>query len=180
MRTHKKKGRERLFILNRIADWVEVTNKITGYLLSILIFFLTLVLIYGIITRSVFGAPSIWTTEMAQYIFIVYSIGAGAFILQRGEHVNVDILYSILPVRGRAFLDVLTSIFFFIFIGVLFYLSLEFTRDSISLLERSNTAWAPPIWPIKLVIPIAVGMIALQGCVKLFRDLCILFKASDS
>jgi TRAP-type mannitol/chloroaromatic compound transport system permease small subunit len=37
--------------------------------------------------------------------------------------------------------------------------------------EHSQSAWNPPIWPAKLMIPVAAALLLLQGIVKLLKDI---------
>ncbi|GAH80376.1 unnamed protein product [marine sediment metagenome] len=39
------------------------------------------------------------------------------------------------------------------------------------LLERSTSVWHPPLYPLKLTMPIAAFLILLQGLAKFIRDL---------
>jgi len=41
------------------------------------------------------------------------------------------------------------------------------------LLETTETIWEPPIYPLKLTIPIAGFLLLLQGLAKFIRDLII-------
>ena len=45
--------------------------------------------------------------------------------------------------------------------------------------ENSHSAWNPPVWPLRLCVPIGAILLILQGVVKLIDDLTILF-SSDS
>src|SRR5690606_31223947 len=88
-------------------------------------------------------------------------------------HVNVDLLYSSLPVRVRACIDIFTSILFFIFMGAVLYYGTDMALVSIESMETSYSAWNPPIWPVKAAIPIAAFLLLLQGVVKLLEDILI-------
>jgi TRAP-type mannitol/chloroaromatic compound transport system permease small subunit len=46
--------------------------------------------------------------------------------------------------------------------------------ESISILERSNSAWGVHIFPFKAMIPVAAFLLLLQGFVKLIRDILTL------
>jgi len=39
--------------------------------------------------------------------------------------------------------------------------------------ETTGTPWSPPIWPVKLAIPVAGLLLLLQGIANLLRDLGI-------
>ena len=47
--------------------------------------------------------------------------------------------------------------------------------DSLSRFEHSQSAWNPPLYPVKLMIPLAAVLLVIQGVAKLIRDFLILF-----
>jgi len=51
--------------------------------------------------------------------------------------------------------------------------------ESLSTFERSQSAWNPPIYPVKLTIPLGAGLLLLQGIAKLMRDILIVVKGED-
>ena len=51
--------------------------------------------------------------------------------------------------------------------------------ESLSTLEHSQSAWNPPIYPVKLTIPLGAGLLLLQGIAKLIRDILFLVKGVD-
>ena len=44
-------------------------------------------------------------------------------------------------------------------------------RGSSRLVERSPTAWRPPLWPIKIVLCLGVFLMILQALAEFFRDI---------
>ncbi len=88
---------------------------------------------------------------------------------------NVDIIYSHLSVKKKAALDVFTSILFFLFCGLLLYFGSAMAFESLTTLEHSQSAWDPPIYPVKLMIPLGAFLIILQGLSKLLLDFFVLF-----
>ena len=43
--------------------------------------------------------------------------------------------------------------------------------DSVERMETSHSVWNPPIWPVKLCIPLAALLLLLQGIVRLIADI---------
>lgn len=127
-------------------------------------------LILEVAFRHFAGAPKVWTNELAQLLFGVYAVLSGGHILARHGHVNVDIFYNRLSPQRKAVVDIFTSILFFIFIIALLYFGSSLAYESMSFWERSQSAWDPPIWPVKLAIPIGATLILLQGIAKLLDD----------
>ena len=99
-------------------------------------------------------------------------LGGGYVFLHEG-HVRLDALYERFTPRVKAILDLITFIFFFIFCGVLIWKGWLMGWDSLMMLERTQSAFAPPLYPIKLVIPVGAGLLILQGLAKFIRDLSI-------
>jgi TRAP-type mannitol/chloroaromatic compound transport system permease small subunit len=60
---------------------------------------------------------------------------AGGYALRVDAHVRVDVIYSMLPRRTQAITDVVTSVAFFIFTGVLFWTGVEFARRAIRAMD---------------------------------------------
>ena len=149
-------------------------NDALGRLVSLLILAIFVLLIAEILFRYLAGAPKVWTGELTQLLFGVYAVLSGGYIIAHGGHVNVDILHSRFSPRMRAAVDVFTSFLFLAFVGALLYFGSALAWESVSFWERSQSAWDPPIWPVKLAIPIGAALLLLQGLVKLVQDVMVL------
>ncbi|WP_233589061.1 TRAP transporter small permease subunit [Falsigemmobacter faecalis] len=132
------------------------------------------VMIWEVVARYVFSAPTLWATELSQLLFGVYIVLSGGWLLLHRGHVNVDILVARLPPRRRAALDMATSVMFFLFMAVLLKEGWIMASASFDSLERSHSAWNPPIWPVKAAIPLGIGLLFLQGLARFLQDLQIL------
>jgi TRAP-type mannitol/chloroaromatic compound transport system permease small subunit len=154
--------------ITRFNDWL-------GRSVSLLLLAIFALLIAEVFFRYLAGAPKVWTGELTQLLFGVYAVLSGGYIMAHGGHVNVDILYSRLSPRTRAVIDVFTSLLFLVFVGALLYFGSALAWESMSFWEHSQSAWDPPIWPIKLAIPVGAALLLLQGIVKLLQDIMAAF-----
>ena len=154
---------------------IDTVNDRVAILLSYFLFFFFVLLLVEVVLRYFFNSPTVWANELAQMLFGAYAILAGGYILRIGGHVNVDILYSRLSRKSRAALDIVTSLLFFLFCGMLLIYGGSLAWDSLSRFEHSQSAWNPPLYPAKLMIPLAAFLLMLQGLAKLIRDILILF-----
>jgi TRAP-type mannitol/chloroaromatic compound transport system permease small subunit len=148
-------------------------NDFIGRWVALLILLIFVLLIAEIGFRYILGAPMVWTGELTQMVFGVYAVLSGGYILAHGGHVNVDLIYTRFSPRTKAIIDILTSVLFFLFVGALLYFGSSLAYESMEFWERSQSAWNPPIWPVKLMIPVSAVLILLQGIVKLARDICV-------
>ncbi|MFW5825031.1 MAG: TRAP transporter small permease subunit [Marinobacter sp.] len=153
-------------------------NDVIGRWFSYLVIFMFLFLLMEVGFRYVLGSPLAWTSELTQYLFGIYGIMAGGYLLAHNGHVNVDLFYNKFSRRTRAFIDLFTSIIFFIFVLALLYFSYDMAQESVGMWQTSNSSWDPPIWPVKLFMPIATALLLLQGIVKLLQDIAIAFNLS--
>jgi TRAP-type mannitol/chloroaromatic compound transport system permease small subunit len=99
---------------------------------------------------------------------------SGAYAYKEDQHVRVDVIYTQFSPRGKAIADVVTSVFFFIFICTMLWTGWRFASDAVSLREVSFTEWAVQYWPVKLMIPIGAALLLLQGIAKLIKDIVFL------
>lgn len=68
-------------------------------------------------------------------------------------------------------MNIITAALFFIFIYYFFALSAKQAAISVEFMHTSGTIWNPPIWPIKILVSLGVGLVMLQGIAKFIRDL---------
>ncbi|MEX0759668.1 MAG: TRAP transporter small permease subunit [Tistlia sp.] len=158
-------------VLCRFARGITRLNDRIGAVAAYLVLPIFALLLLEVGLRYWLGRPAVWTGELAQMLFGAYALLSGAYLLVHSGHANVDILHGALPPRARAAVDVATSVLLFVFIGALLYFGSSIAWQSTARLETSMSAWNPPIWPLKLLIPIAALLVLLQGLAKLIADL---------
>jgi TRAP-type mannitol/chloroaromatic compound transport system permease small subunit len=91
----------------------------------------------------------------------------------------MDIIYNYLSPRTQHFVNVIGSLFLFLFVGVLVLKGWEAAWNSMRIWERSYTGWAPPIWFVRFTIPIGCFLLLVQGVVTLIRDIAALAKKKE-
>lgn len=158
----------------RATDWIEAINVRAGEFAAYWAVISVFVYYYEVIARFVFNSPTNWVHESMFLMYGMQYMLAGAYAYREDQHVRVDVIYTKFSPRGKAVADIITSVFFFIFIGVLFWTSWRFAADSINNDEHSFTEWGVQYWPIKLMMPIGAGLLFLQGIVKLIKDIVFL------
>ncbi len=166
--------------LHVLLHAIDQVNEWTGRILALSIFAMFLLVLSEVIRRYFFNAPTVWGTEATQLIFGAYVILSGGHILKSNGHVNVDILYSRLSTRSKAVLDIITYVVFLLFCGMLFIYGGQLAWESLVTWERSQSAWNPPVYPFKLMIPLGALLLILQGTAKLIRDILVLVTGESS
>ncbi|MEJ5376000.1 MAG: TRAP transporter small permease subunit [bacterium] len=160
--------------MQRVLNAVDFLNDRLGRILSLGILLIFGLLILEVALRYLFNSPTVWANELTQMIFGAYVVLSGGHLLWCGGHVNVDILYSRLSPRTKALMDVLTSSVFFAFCLMLLYYGGSLALESLGRWEHSQSPWNPPLYPVKLTIPLGALLVLIQGTAKLLRDILIL------
>ena len=142
-------------------------------MVSYFIFILTGIVIFEIIMRYAFGMPTIWVHEAGMYLFGAMWCLGGGYALLSGSWVKMDVIYLRLSARGRAVTDICTFILAFIFATVLLWKSGDTAWSSLLRFERSGTAWDPPYYPIRLLLPMGAFLLLIQLISKLIVDIYI-------
>lgn len=161
-------------MISQILDTLEKINIWIGRAVSYLILVIMGITLVEVLMRYGFNSPTIWVHETSQQLFAVAFLLGGAYTLARDGHVRVDIFTRRLSPRGQAVMEIVSAFFFFIFSGLLLYLSAEMGWESILMLERTQTPWEPYIFHIIAMIPAAAFLLVIQGIVQLLRNIQIL------
>ena len=164
-----------LFTIDRFSSW-------SGKIISWIVLLLTVLISYDILMRYLskpLGDPihAIWFTynysyDMSYYMYAVLFMIGGAYALSRAQHVRGDIFDRNWPVRVQGAVDLGLYLFAF-FPGIIALVSVgaQFAAYSWSIHERSFTSGsAPPLYPLKTVIPIAAVLMAVQGLAETVRS----------
>ncbi|ODR88336.1 TRAP transporter small permease subunit [Sinorhizobium alkalisoli] len=154
-------------LLRPIDRLVQATGELVAYWSVLAVF----AYYYEVVGRYVFNSPTNWVHESMFLMFGIQYMLAGAYAYRDESHVRVDIVYSRLSDRGRAICDVITSAFFFLFVGTMLVTGWRFANDAMAVGERSFTEWGVQYWPVKLSIPIGAALLLLQGFSRLLRDI---------
>lgn len=149
---------------------VEAVNRRVGRATMYLLFAMMAVLLWSSLSK-VFLVPSLWTLETAQFLMVAYFMLGGAYSLQLGSNVRMDLFYGSWSDRTRAWVDAFTVMALIFYLLVLLYGGWQSTVYAFEYDERSRTAWRPYMWPIKVCMVVAIVLMILQAVALFLRDL---------
>lgn len=153
--------------------YVDTFNRRVGLFAMYLIFAMFAILLYSSVSKA-FHLPASWTLESAQFTMAAYYMLGGAFAMQTGDHVRMDLFYGEWSHRRRAAFDVVTAIALITFLGFMLYGGISSTVYAIQFKEKSFTAWAPYMAPIKIIMTFGVVMMLAQAISALLKDFAVL------
>lgn len=158
---------------NWMRTYVRCVDKVNyriGRFAMYLLFVLMAVMLWSSFARTAL-TPAIWTDETGQFLLLGYFMLGGAYSLQLGSAVRMDLFYSRWSDRTKALVDAVTIIALIFYLGVLLYGAVESTAYAIEYGERRRGLWRPYMWPIKSVMCVGIVMMILQCTSIFFKDL---------
>lgn len=168
----------RVSLADRYCDLVDRVNSWVGRCFALAIFAVTLAVLYEVVSRGAFGRATLWSNETTIYLSAIAYLIGGGYALAHRRHVRIDLIYERLSPRARAILDLFTFVFFLLYAGALIWVGSTMGWTSFLQSEGTGTPWNPPIWPVKLAIPVAAVLLLLQGIANLLRDIGVARPAS--
>jgi TRAP-type mannitol/chloroaromatic compound transport system permease small subunit len=165
-------------VIERLLVRVEAVNAAVGRALALAIFVMIAVIMYEVVARYFFNAPTPWAQDVSRWLQVAYVFLGGAYALQRGYFVRVDILFTRLPPRGRALIDLTVSTALFAcFAAVIVWKGVEFAHQSYRMGEISATGgWRGPVWPAKFMVPIGMVLLTLAWLTHIARQALVLLR----
>lgn len=152
-----------LLAVDRLSTWL-------GQLFSWLIVILTALITYEVFSRYVLNNPHDWNLNVQIMLYGTLFMMAGAYTLAKNGHVRGDVLYGFFEPRTQATFDLLLYIVFFLpGIVALTWAGWNYANEALAIREQTFSATPLPLYPFKFVIPIAGGMLLLQGIVEIVR-----------
>ena len=150
---------------------IEGLSLWTGRAFGWCILILTLSVSYEVFVRYVLNHPTVWAFDMMVQMYGALFLMCGAYALAQDTHVRADVIYRLLPVKVQAGLDFgLYFLFFFPGIMALVWYGWEIASDSWRYKEVSfNSPASIQIYFFKSLIPLAGGLLAIQGVAELVR-----------
>lgn len=114
------------------TNWIDRLSLFCGEFAAYWAVIAVFVYYYEVIARYVFNSPTNWAHEAMYLMFGMQYLIAGAYAMLTESHVRVDIFYAPMRRKNKAWVDLLTSVFFFIFAGTLLVTSWIFAMDALA------------------------------------------------
>ncbi|MEO7243297.1 MAG: TRAP transporter small permease subunit [Variovorax sp.] len=158
-------------MIRAIIKTIDLLNKSIGHAFAWCIVILTLGVSYEVFVRYVLRDPTSWAFDLSYILYGALFLMAGAYTLSRGGHVRADVFSRRWPPRVQAGLEfVLYFLFYFPGVLALVIAGWGYGYESFAIKEVSvNSPVGVPIWPLKMLIPVAGVLLTLQGIAEVLR-----------
>ena len=152
--------------------YIDKFNLLIGKIVSWIIVPLFFAMVYEVIARKFFLAPTMWAYDMSRFMYGgMFMLGA-AYALSRGVHIRADFLYRNFKIKNQGLVDFWLYLIFY-FPGLIFflYMTTGFVLESIQRQEKGmDTAWMPLLWPIKACLWFGIVFLLIQGVSELLKS----------
>jgi len=157
----------------RLDEWADRLVRAVAYLSLILYPALVLCTVYEVVARYVFHAPTIWAFDITFMLHGSLFMLTGAYALQKGSHIRIDVLSTRLPDRVQHAVNLLAYAGLFLpAIGVVAHATIRRSYSAFVTGEHELvSAWGPTIWPFFSALALGLVLLWIQALVEAARHL---------
>ncbi len=158
--------------MSSIIVTIDTISLWTGRVVAWLTLPLMLVVVYEVMARYLFTAPTRWAYDISRMLYGAMFVLGAAYALSKGVHIRADFIYRRWSVKTQGWVDALLYVVcYFPTMGIFLWVSTEWAWISLSRSERgTDTAWMPLLGPLKSCVPIGISFLILQGISELLKS----------
>jgi TRAP-type mannitol/chloroaromatic compound transport system permease small subunit len=152
-------------VIDRFVLW-------SGYAAALLVAPLVVANTVEVFMRYALNRPTDWAIQATVTSYgALFMLGA-AYALQKGAHVRTDMFWEKFSDRTKGIIDGVAYLVLFLpSMAILCYISFNEFTYAWSIDERSTlTAWQPPLWPFRAVVPVSAALLFVQGISELMKS----------
>jgi TRAP-type C4-dicarboxylate transport system permease small subunit len=128
---------------------------------------ITLVTVYGVVSRYIFRSPVLWTTEICGYL-LLWSIWLGTSYTQQIEgHVIIDLCVSRANPRAKKQIYILAKVLTALFLVLFTWITVQLTISNIHSKSPSLLCF-PMVWAY-VAMPIGSVLFIAQTVIQIFK-----------
>lgn len=153
--------------------WIATISEWTGQAVSWLTLPLMGILAFEAIRRSLFDVSTKWAQDIGYMLYATHFLIGAAYTLKHSGHIRTDFKYREWSSKTQALVDALIYGLLFIPVMVLaLKISFDFAWKSFQQREGViQSAWQGPIWPLKAMLPLGLGLWTLQSISELVKSI---------
>jgi TRAP-type mannitol/chloroaromatic compound transport system permease small subunit len=158
----------------KISKLIDAISEICGYIGWLLVIYCMVFGVADVFLRYFFNAPTQWIGVTLQGAMVLIACFGGIYSLKHGAFVKLDLFYAKWSPKKKALADLATGAFTLLFLWVLIWKGKDAALMSLKLNQVTPSAVPIPIYPFKIIIPIAALFILILVVRRLIEDILIL------
>jgi TRAP-type mannitol/chloroaromatic compound transport system permease small subunit len=156
--------------LLRLSRWIDRLNELIGRWVSWLGLAAVVICAAAATARYALNIGSNAWLEIQWYLNSAVFLLVAGYTLKRHEHVNIDVLASRFSPRVQAWIHILGGIFMLLPATLIIaWYSWPSLVNSYAIQEYSSDPGGLIRWPVRLLIPVAFTLLALQGVSEVIK-----------
>ena len=164
-----------------LTDFIDKVIDKQAEFFSLSIVALVLLMCYEVVRRYFFNAPTIWGLEFTTFIFGVHFVMGFCYTELYEGHVRVDIFSSKLPQKAQDLIYIILTLCITLpLVALLGVWAWDNAVTSTKIAEKLSSAWAPPIWPVKLLMALGFSLLFLQVLSNLIKRILLFGRKTTS
>ena len=113
--------------------------------------------------------------ELQWYLNSAVFLLVAGYALKRNEHVRIDVIAGRLSLRAQAWIDIVGGLFMLLpAVTIIAWYSWPSLVNSWDIQEYSSDPGGLIRWPVRLLIPVAFALLALQGVSEIVKRILFL------
>ena len=157
--------------LLRVTALLDHISLWTGRAVAFLVLPMVMGLVYEVVARYVFRAPTAWAYDVTFMLFGTYFMLGAAYTLMRKGHIRTDTFYGNWSPRTQGMVDAAGYVILIPALMIFFWIGWLYFARSFAQGERIVTSpWMPIVYPFKFVIPLTAVMLILQSVSELLKS----------
>lgn len=149
---------------------IDSLNEAVGRLVAGVAIIFAIIIVFDVFMRYALNDPTRWAFDVTKQLYGFYFVLLGGYALRHDSHVRVDLLTAALQPSVRRWVDLAGyPIFFFPFAWVFFSRSYEFAKRSWVQGETTYGSVQLPVYPLKIAMCVAAGLLLLQGISEVLK-----------
>ena len=159
--------------MRRYSIIIGKINLFLGKVLQWTILPISAIVMFEVIARYVFNRPTIWAWDVNIQLLAFMATLGGGYVLLNDDHVRVDLLVAKLSIRKRAILESFTGLLTIVALGILTWHLCDVAVTSVKYLEVHWSYFAPPVYPLRILMAFGALMLFLQAIVMFLQNILI-------
>jgi TRAP-type mannitol/chloroaromatic compound transport system permease small subunit len=152
-----------------ILNVIDTISERAGKAISLLIFLIMFITTVEVVARYAFNHPTIWVWPINRQLFGIFILFAGIYTMSKEDHIRVEILYDHFPPKLKLIAGWLAMGAFLCFMVALVLQGSRMGWNALMARERLTGAFPIPLYPLKLLIPLAAFLFLLEGIFIFYR-----------
>jgi TRAP-type C4-dicarboxylate transport system permease small subunit len=149
----------------------NVLNKILEILGTVTLGIMTILVVYQVITRYVFNAPSPFSEALSQYLFVWMIMFGSAYVYGSREHLTIDLLKDKFSPKLNMIVEVIANVCLFAFILlVCVYGGWKYTASQVNRIDPSLHISMAILYTSVPFTGVITLYYAVYNCISSIRD----------